>query len=532
MENEDLKNFKLAIYLLKDTIIDFKDAIKENAVFKEYDFNDKMKVNGKVLIGLTKKSEPNWKILIQEGINERLPHLNNTSNRAIVFFIIDNSLFAIPFGYGKHLLKDDCIDREFGLKTALNIINADKLLSIDKANIGDLSVLTKTQASKKGTPDYFNIDIIKDLLRSITGEPTIVLPNEYGNVITGNEGIYISPKTDITKIPDILKKLKQEYKKTTYKLRFDWIDNIKTERDPTIIESLKNNLINELKNNNSEAVHLAPPFIVNWENFIGISFTPNGEFFNEFDIQNYYSLKKDNLYNLDWDKLMRQKLYLKESDNEDAISFNLWRFLNFETEYNGNNYVFTLSNWYRVNSNYYKSIYEYCSKIEESSIHFLDCNKDEDEGKYNERFANSNPEFICLDKKLIRSDISRSEIEACDIFTKSREFIHVKFRESSSTLSHLFAQGRISSNSLRRDRTFRINLRSKIKSLGLSSDLITLDNNKFNPSDYTITYAIIEKKKRRFVDSLPFFSLINFRLTAEDLILLGYNVKVKKIEIK
>jgi uncharacterized protein (TIGR04141 family) len=72
---------------------------------------------------------------------------------------------------------------------------------------------------------YFNIDILKDLIRSITGEPTIVLPNEYGSVITGNEGIYISPKTNIIKIPEILNKLKTEYHKTTYKSRFDWIDN-------------------------------------------------------------------------------------------------------------------------------------------------------------------------------------------------------------------------------------------------------------------------------------------------------------------
>lgn len=532
METEELKNFKLAIYLLKENIVNYKDAIKDNARYTEYDFNKNIKVKGKVLLGSTKENEPDWKSFIQEGINITLPSLNNTSNRAVIFFYIDKRYFAIPFGYGKHLIKEDSIDREFGLKTALNIINADKLLSIDKANIGDLSVLTKTQASKKGTPDYFNIDILKDLIRSITGEPTLVLSNEFGNVITGNEGIYISPKTNITKVPDILKKLKKEYHKTTYKTRFDWIDNIKNERDPSIIEKLKYKLINELKSKNSDTIHLAPPFIVNWEDFIGISFTPKGEFFNEFDIQNYYNLKENNLTDLDWDKLIRQKLYLKQSDNEETFGFNIWRFLNFETEYLGNNYIFTLSNWYRVNSNYYKSIYDYCSQIKESNSQFPDCAKEDNEDIYNKKMASLNPNFICLDKKLIRSDISRSEIEACDILTKSKEFIHVKFRESSSTLSHLFAQGRISANSLRRDKTFRKNLRAKIKSLGFDINLIPIENNDFNPNDFTVTYAIIEKKDRKFVDSLPFFSLINFRLTAEELMVMGFNLKVKKIIIK
>ena len=111
------------------------------------------------------------------------------------------------------------------------------------------------------------------------------------------------------------------------------------------------------------------------------------------------------------------------------------------------------------------------------------------------------------------------------------EFIHVKFRKSSATLSHLFAQGRVSANLLRRDETFRKNLREKFDEIGLSKNLVPIDSNKVNASNYTITFAIIDKKKRTFVESLPFFSLLTFRLAAEDLQLLGYNVKVKKIDI-
>lgn len=532
MENDELKNFKLTVYLLKESVVKFRDAISDKAIYTVYDIKDEINADGNVIIGQTKENEPKWKFFIQEGIKENLPNLYNSSNRAVIFYKIDKRYFAIPFGYGKHLLKDECIDREFGLKTALNIINADKLLSVDKANIGDLSVLTKTQASKKGSPDYFNIDIIKDLIRSITGEPELKLSGEFGNIITGNEGIYISPKTNFAKVPEILGKLKKEYHKTTYKQRFDWIDNIKVERDPAVIDALNTILISELIKKNSTAIHLAPPFILNWENLIGIGFTPQGEYFYEFDINNFYNVKNSSLSDLDWDKLIRQKLYLKESNNEDIIPFPLWRFLNFETEYNGKNYVFTLSNWYKIDSDYYKSIYHYCSQIGESEINFLTCNENENEGEYNERMANSSSNFISLDKKLIRSNISRSEIEACDIFTKSKELIHVKFRESSSTLSHLFAQGRISCNSLRRDKIFRKNLRAKIKTLGFKNSLIPLEDKDFNSNEYTITYAIIEKKDRSFVDALPFFSLINFRLTAEELMVMGFQIKVKKIMIK
>lgn len=530
--NEDDKNCRLAIYLLKENVSDFKDAIKSQSNYDEYNFNDKITVGGGVIVGKTKKREPSWRDLIQEGVIETIPVLRNTSNRAVVFFIVQRRIFAIPFGYGKHLLKEDCIDHDFGLKTALNVVNADKLLSIDKANIGDLAVLTKTQASRKGSPDYFNVDILKDLLRSITGEPNVVLSSEFGGVITGNEGVYISPKTSFIKIPSILGKLNAEYKKKTYKARFDWIDNVKTERDPVIIEKLRGQLIDEMKAGNSKEVYLAPPFIMEFENFGGIAYTPKGELYNEFDIENYYKLKEDSIDDLDWERLTRKKIFIKSSTDDELNPYSLWRFLNFETTINNHQYIFTLSNWYRIDRNYYKAIYRYCSQIKESDSSFPDCKKGENEGQYNERLANSNKQFVCLDKKLIRSDISRSEIEACDVFTKSKELIHVKFRESSSTLSHLFAQGKVSASSLRRDRAFRYNLRAKLESLGASKSLIALEDKNLKPGDYTITFAIIESKKRSFVDALPFFSLINFRNHADEIITMGFNLRVKKILIQ
>jgi len=531
MEKET-KNYKLSIYLLKKDVTDFKQALKEDINIKaEYDLNEDISVEGKVIIGNTRTNEPNWRQLLQEGVDSRLPELDNTSNRALVFFVIFDRIFAIPFGYGKHLIKDECIDRDFGLKTALNIIDADKLLSVDKANFGDLTVLTKTQTSKKGNPDSFDIDIVRDLLRSVTGQPSIAMPGNIGNVITGNEGVYISPTTNLKLIPEILSSLKDEYEKETYKERFDWIDNIKTEKDPAVIEQLRKKLIADLKAKDTNNVHLAPPYIIEWETFDGISYTPKGDIYNEFEITDFYAAKEEILKDLDWNKLSKLKLFTKFLDTDERYGSSLWRFLNYETELDGSKYIFTLSNWYKVNKEYADEIYEYVSNFEETTLPFIDCSLGDNEGVYNEKLAMSNKQFILLDKKLVHSDLSRSGIEACDVMSDSKEFIHVKFRDSSATLSHLFSQGRVSSYSLRRDKTFRKNLRTKIAGLGFDRELIPLETKDVTPSDFTITFAIIESKKRSFIEALPFFSLINFRLLAEELSMIGFNVKVKKIEI-
>ncbi|AZI20148.1 DUF6119 family protein [Chryseobacterium taklimakanense] len=528
MDNDELKNYKLSIYLLKEDVINFQEALKSNISKSEYQLKKDIKAEGLVIIGATKESTPNWKNLLQEGTASTLPDITNSSSRAIVFFKINNRIFAIPFGYGKHLLKEECIEREFGLRTALNIINADKLISVDKANIGDMSLLTKMQTSQKGAPDLFNIDTIKDLLKSITGEPSLILPEQYGNIITGNEAVYINPKTEFTKIPEILSKLEEDYRKETYKARFDWIDNIRIERNPQIIDRLQNQLVADLKAQNSDKIHLAPPFLINWEEFEFVTFTPKGEEYTEFSIENFYEVKND-LNDLDWAKFIRQRFYLKNSHYNESFGYPLWRAINYQTELENRQYVFTLSNWYQVDNDYYKAIYEYCRRIPESKTLFINCDEDDDEGTYNIKLADSCDDLLLFDKNLIKSRLSRSSIEACDVFNKvESEFIHVKFRGSSATLSHLFAQGRISANSLQRDEDFRKDLRNKLKA---DRELVPIKFKDFDANDYTITFAVIESKSRSFVDALPFFSLINFRMTAEDLIMLGFKVCVKKILI-
>lgn len=526
---------KLAVFLIKNNFKTFDSTLKSKKDIFKYTLNDNIKDEGLIVIGQQKDKEPDWKNLLQTISQGKIQQLNNSSNRAVLFFRKNKRIFAICFGYGKYLLNEDSIERDFGLKTALNIIDADKLISIDKANIGDLNLLTKTQASKKGSPYHFEIDILRDLIKGVTGEPKVINDGLYGNIITGNESLHIAPKVRLSEVPKILMNLHSSYISDTYKERFDWIDNIKPEKDPNIINKLKNELLSAL-NNNKENIHLSPPFFIDWENFEYMSYTPKGDQFNEFDIKDFITYKfEDNFEFETWEQLLKQNLYFKLSNHDFPFSSKFWRFLNFEIELDGFRYVFTSSNWYKISKSYYSDIYKYCSQIEESSSKFIDCKKSDrgdtkgkyDEGIFNEDLAKSSIDYLLFDKNFIKSEISMSSIEFCDIFNKSNnEIIHVKFGGRSSTLSHLFSQGRVSANSLQKDREFRKNLRTKLK---YNKNLIPIENKNFNTSDFTITYAIIDDKNRSFVDSLPFFSLVNFRLTLDDLLNRGYKLKVKKI---
>lgn len=528
----DKKSYKLSIYLLKKEVKNYHAALKSNVnIQQEFDFKKEIGASGKVIIGETSLNNSPWRDLLQEGVSPTLPSLINSSNRAIVFFLIEGRIFVIVFGYGKHLLKDEAIDRDFGLRTVLNIVNPDKLLSIDKANLDELTVLTRTQASLKSTPETFNIDIIKDLLKGITGEPFENYTINFGKIITGGESICIIPKVSFKDISVNLKELKHAYESNRYKTRFGWIDNLKHEQDPLVIEDLEENLVKDLMNKEKSNISLAPPFLMDWESFEGFSYTPKGDLQTEFEITNFYEQKSTVLKDLTWEKISSLYIYFKYGNQDERTYIPFWRCLNYQTELNNCIYVFALSKWYKVNKSYVREITDYVNKIKESDLSFIDCTKGMNEGAYNIALANSQPYFRLLDKKLIKTDLTRSEIEACDVLSESMEFIHIKFRHSSATLSHLFAQGKISAFALRKDKTYRANLRKRFKEVGLKSDSVPIEGNKLKTSRFTITFGLIEKDSRSFVESLPFFSLLNFRLTAEELLLLGYDVRVKKINI-
>jgi uncharacterized protein (TIGR04141 family) len=522
------KTHKLSIYLLKKDIKRFADALRDIKSVQEYKLKGTLKLDGAIYVGQPKENPASWVDLLQQGTDQQIQDLSNTSNRAIVFMKSEDRIFALPFGFGKFLLRDDVIEREFGLRTTLNIVDADRLRSMNKANVDDFTTLTTTQTSRRAKPQQFNLDIVRDLIRGVTGEPSPDF-EELGSTVTGSEGIYIVPALNFADLASLLRAIGRAYRSRRYKARFDWIDNIKAERDPLIIEKLKACLVEDLKTKNNEIIHLAAPVLIDWESYEGFSITEHGDLHVDLNIDTYYQEKESILDNLTWDKLKSHRLFIKYGDRNERIPTLLLRSINYQKYLDGRFYVFAFGQWYKVNKNFSEQTIDYVRTVEESELEFIDCESTWDEKRYNEEFVASNSNYLLFDRKLVKSGAYRSDIELCDIFAENKEFVHVKFRSSSSTLSHLFAQGRISSNLLASDIVFRKNLRARLKELNKSMSIIPEKEGAFEPSKYIVTFAIIADGDKTFVESLPFFSLLNFRLTVSELRLLGFKVKMKKI---
>lgn len=72
-------------------------------------------------------------------------------------------------------------------------------------------------------------------------------------------------------------------------------------------------------------------------------------------------------------------------------------------------------------------------------------------------------ELLLLDAKIKRPGGATSGIEVCDVLASTGEFIHVKRKSRSSTLSRLFAQGTVSATTFVADGSFRDEIRSIIE---------------------------------------------------------------------
>ena len=102
---------KLSIFLIKEGTDKYQDILKGGSALREYNLRNEINISGKLFLGETKTSNSNWRELLNEGTSSNLPNLENSSNRAVLFIKVQRRIFALPFGYGKNLIKEEMIER-------------------------------------------------------------------------------------------------------------------------------------------------------------------------------------------------------------------------------------------------------------------------------------------------------------------------------------------------------------------------------------------------------------------------------------
>lgn len=472
---------------------------------------------------LPPEHSPPWTRLFTVRDEVKANAFGNSSSVGAVFVTCASNLkFILSFGTGHHLINEDYIERDFGLKVTLNSVAPSKLRSLDKASYDHNPLNYRTQSTKE--VDIFDLHMNSEIemLYAVTGASTV---REFGSHVTGRDALTIITNTTLESLSDILDAAASKYHQKLPD-EFEWVDNIGKVRDSEHIEILDLELEEKLTLNQFSDLWLGEPEIVDWENHVGYSFDLYGRTERHIvlsldDLIQYLAQKKlpPSISNL-----KQTHVHINDNEYRSIKSWSAYRCLYAELDYSGDRYVLRNSTWYKINTSFVDRINKQLSTLNYYN-HTLPTYNHDREDEDNQYLEATDSTYCLLDKKNLKLGGAYDKMEFCDLIKDGTDIIHVKYYRSSSTLSHLFSQGCVSAEAFVIDPDFRQKLNAKLP------DSIKLDNpnSRPDPSNYKIVYAVATTKK--LPDELPFFSKVTLKNAVKTLQGLNYTVAVTAISV-
>lgn len=523
------RTYRLTIFLMKKYVKDFKQCIKADKEVQFVDINTQLEWDGVIVIAKSSFKKPDWVNFLQCYSEEEITLRDNVSNKAIMLLRVRNRIMALTFGYGRVFLQEEYIEKNFGFLAAINMVDSKQIRSVNAATVEDMVVHTQKQSSYATGQEEFDLNVMNDIMTSIAGKSGSV---RWANSVSGKDSLHVSVEMTPFELKDRLHYYLKAYESKAYQRNgFAWIDNVREIRDIILKRKLEEILIYKIKNKDIDNIYASPPETIDWNSVKG--FMISGTRKRRDDITNYSEIINLEEYvemlKPDADikqKIKSDKIFALDDNEESYVLCSLYSAMVTQIEYEHQLYILCNSCWYKVENDFYSQVKSFVAEIPISDIELPDCGADEWEGNYNKRVSELDG-FALMDKKLVGVNGGVRQIEACDIFTENKQFIHVKNRSSSAQLSHLFAQGRVSAECFISDEEYRKQVYDKIKD--------KLGNKIFNyrkkPSsnEYEVIYAIIAKNMGPIEENLPFFSLVNLMLSVQELDRMHIKYSVKMI---
>lgn len=447
----------------------------------------------------------------------------NTVGAALVIRAHER-IFILTFGSGHHLLINESVERDFGLRITLNSVSPEKLRSLDKSNYEDNPLNSRNQSPRGVEIFDLEIDSETDMLYAITGASAI---KAFGGQVTGRDALIICPEATIETLPGILLESLTRYQMKLPE-SFEWVDNINKVKDIDTMLLLDMELDEQITRDKEFSHYwLGEPEIVDWETQYGYSFdqrykTALHPTLEIKDLAEY--IAKQTKESLSVETLKKHTIHVNDSNHRSIKSWSAYRCLYAEIIYGKEQYILRNGIWYKVNQDFIRKIDNFLSRLQPYEFQ-LPIYNHEKEDEYNSHVADNNKDFILFDKKNVHHGGSRDKIEFCDLVRNNTELIHVKYYRGSSTLSHLFSQGCVAAEAFVSDAEFRKKLNKKLPEPMKLNDIETRPKS----SDFSIIYAIAVN--REIPLKLPFFSKITLKNAFKTLTALDFNVRLARIEV-
>jgi uncharacterized protein (TIGR04141 family) len=514
---------KLTVSLLKKNLTR-QDVLRDVGVVSSHRVTAVNDEEDSLFVASTPPHPPGWKAYLSSHVADSLDGLVTASASAVLLLEVKDRLFAITFGQGRHLLDPEVFEPDFGLRVVLNTVAPDQLKSVDAKTIDETTVHTRRDLSRNSPFSAFGLDVSRDLLRAVTGTPR---DTSLAHRLTGADALGIQTRARVPDLPELAERLLEAYEADDYKEHFDFIDYLRPEKNPARIRELDDALISALATREITDAHLAAPETLDWLDVYGFRFSSMAnEEESEPDPRITAYLNSRDQGDIDLALLKGDRLVaIRASDRQVMAAWPVYRCIVYQAEIDGCMFVLSGGQWFRVDLEYNDKLDAEIKAIKQLTG-LPDADVGTDEGAYNIKAANE-MDALCLDKKLVY-DGGPDKMEICDILTREGGLIHVKQRGSSSTLSHLFAQGVNSAERLLLDQDFRSKARAVVGNEDQSYADVLPDERPM-ASDHEISFVVITRSTRGTPLTLPFFSLISLRNAASRLQGFGFRVSIAAV---
>ena len=468
---------------------------------------------GTLYIKNSRSTRPRWLDFFDEVPEIKALDLRNRSHSAVLLVETAGRGFALSFGYGYSMIEPAAIKRRFGLRAALNLVDPEQIRSMDRKRLESVTMYTREQAGRGSGLNAFTIDAERELLRSITGASK---DKGVGTRVSGKDAFAITGRAELSEVLERVASWHELSQKDEYKGSFLWVDNIAEERDSAKIRSLDSTLEARIRHNDLEKIWLMPPEILDWADIDGFRFrNKNGPLCQELEFDFYFADRYRKRSEASIKKMKKDKVLAQSNETGTADPrWSVYGCLYSEVRLDDDLYILDESQWYRVDRNFADEVAGFQSTMVATGLSLPSC-EGEKEGQYNARVDKESKGALKLMDKTVSSGRGRGTVEVCDLYHPVRKiFVHVKKYSSSSTMSHLFAQGYVAAQSLLYHRGFQKRAIKKFPDGGLPEG-------DFDPTEYEVAYAVISKTGRDQIQ-LPFFSLVNLRTAAQTLERIGF----------
>lgn len=532
-----MKSRRLTFYLLREDITDFDAALDPDKSSVAVEVDPSTGVDGRFFYVNPEPCVPAWVGFVQPLLTEQLNGIRSVATSALLLLRTSGRIFALTFGYGRSLVDLSKIEYQFGLRVALNRIDPRQIRSLDTKTFEDLVVSTNTQVSKSAELSTFGVDISRDILRAVTGEP---LDQTFSKRIAGADSLVMSVQTPSLKLPAICDDLLAAFAADDYKTDFGWIDQLSLVREDATVDALNDLLVAQLQTGETGSTHLAMPETIDWEDIDGFRIAgTRSHVYEDLDLDDYLSQLGEDRTTLTLKHLKNRSVFVRfgRSENFDK-RWNLYQCIVTEQRLNDRLHVLIEGRWFAVSSTLVEEVDAFADRLPPTNVKLPEARPGETEAHYNTRLAESSPQHLLkLDGSIKRPGGATSGIEFCDVFSDQGELIHVKRKARSSGLSHLFAQGSVSASTFINDGAFRTQVRQLIEKVAAEESretwlgLVPRADEKVDRSRYRVTYAVIANSTREGCGWLPFFSKLNLMQQGRQLLTMGFSVAVVRVPI-